>query len=230
MSQNECELSESSEQHTCEAQKWTSTYIICPVNSHKDATTPSHYDDNTHILNTIVIFVSSVRSYTLPAPFHSLEWTTSPYIIQGDHWKRRGGRVLFMIWLWLFMTGTSICALNNYRMILKASEGTIFPQSSNFNIKKGPTKQATVKRLQQDLCTPSNMNDCIKSNSKSQLSAMTASFALKHQSKSGVFSLLKDARTDTAFLAHNCRFYLSFTKCIVIWVPYSEVWKCSAYA
>lgn len=95
-------------------------------------------------------------------------------------------RVLFMIWLW-FMMGTTICALNNYRMILNASEGTIFPQSSNFNIKKEPTKQATVKRLQQDLCTPSNMNDCIKSNSKSQLSAMTASFALKHQSKSGVF-------------------------------------------
>lgn len=51
-------------------QKWTSTYIICSVNSHKDATTPSHYDDNTHILNIIVICVSSVCSYTLPTPFH----------------------------------------------------------------------------------------------------------------------------------------------------------------
>lgn len=128
-------------------QKWTSSYIICSVNSHKDATTPSHYDDNTHILNIIVICVICLLLYTSNTISLSHTWMNDfyiLYIIQGDHWKRRGGGVLFMIWLWLFMMGTTICALNNYRMILKASEGTIFPQSSNFNIKKEPTKQATA--------------------------------------------------------------------------------------
>ncbi len=101
----------------------------------------------------------------------------------------------------------------------------IIPSILKFQHKKGPTKQATVKRLQQDLCTPSNMNDCIKSNSKPQLSSVTASFALKHQSKSGGFFLLKDARTGTAFLVHSCRLYLSYTKCIVSTVFGSHIEK-----
>lgn len=129
--QNKAGLTELSEQHTCEAQKWTSTYIICRVHSHKDTTTSSHYDDNTHILNTSITFVQPIHSYTLPflllASFHFIKPYLNEWLFHAGRWlEKEGGGVLFMIWLWLFMMGTTICALNNYRMILKASNGRIF--------------------------------------------------------------------------------------------------------
>ncbi len=115
------------------------------------------------------------------------------YIIQGDRWKRRGGGELFMIWLWLFMMGITICASNNYRMILKASEGTIFPQSSNFNIKRTQQNKQQLRDYNKYLCTSSTWM-LHKSNRKPQLSSVTVAYALKHQSQSGGFFPLEGCK------------------------------------
>ncbi len=144
MSQNECELSESSKQHTCEAQN-RSEHPPTSAQYRCYDTQPLWWKYSYSECISHICFICLLL-YTSNTISLSHTWMNDFYIhYTGRSLEKERGRVLFMIWLWLFMMGITICARNNYRMILKASEWTLFPQSSNFNIKKAQQNKQQLR-------------------------------------------------------------------------------------